>query len=145
MFMEGDEGMSEYDVIVRSIVEHYPATQAIYLFGTYGTADEWPNSDVDIAVLLPPEQARQQPQLILTPCYYALVDALGRPVDLLNVREVSTVFQKEIVESGRPLYCADDDAVAEFEMLTLSHYQKLNEERRAILESFQETGRAYAV
>jgi len=137
--------VSQYDVIVRIILEHYPAAQAVYLFGTYGTADEWPDSDVDIAVLLPPEEARRQPQLMLTPCHYALADALGKPVDLLNAREVSTVFQKEIVESGRLLYCADDDAVAEFEMLTLSYYQKLNEERRAILESFQQTGRAYAV
>ena len=137
--------MNESDVIVRNILEHYPAAQAIYLFGTYGTADEWPDSDVDIAILLPPEQARRRPQLMLTPCHYALADALGKPVDLLNAREVSTVFQKEIVKSGRRLYCADDDVVAEFEMLTLSHYQKLNEERKAILEAFRETGRAYAV
>jgi uncharacterized protein len=138
-------GVNETDVIVRIVREHYPTTQAIYLFGTYGTTDEWPDSDVDIAVLLPPEEARRQPQLMLTPCHYALADALGRPVDLLNAREVSTVFRKEIVKSGRRLYCTDEDAVAEFEMLTLSYYQQLNEERRAILEAFQETGRAYAV
>jgi predicted nucleotidyltransferase len=137
--------MNETDVIVRSILEHYPTVQAIYLFGTYGTADEWPDSDVDIAILLPPEQARRWPQLMLTPCHYALADALGKPVDLLNAREVSTVFQKEIIKSGRMLYCADDDAVAEFEMLTLSYYQKLNEERKAILKALVETGRAYAV
>ena len=137
--------MSTLDEIVRIVLEHYPASQAIYLFGTHGTVDEWPDSDVDIAVLLPPEEARRRPQFMLTPCHYALADALGKPVDLLNAREVSTVFQKEIVKSGRRLYCADDDAVAEFEMLTLSHYQKLNEERKAILEAFQETGRAYAV
>lgn len=142
--MEG-ENMNEYDLIVRIVLEQYPAVQAIYIFGTYGTADEWPDSDADIALLLPPEQARRQPQLMLTPCCYALADALGRPVDLLNAREVSTVFQKEIIESGRLLYCADGDAVAEFEMLTLSYYQKLNEERKAILESFRATGRAYAV
>ncbi len=137
--------MKGFDAIVRIVLEHYPAVQAIYVFGTYGTADQWPESDVDIALLLPPEQARRQPQLMLTPCHRALGDALGMPVDLLNAREVSTVFQKEIVESGRLLYGPDDDAVAEFEMLTLSHYQKLNEERKAILESFQETGRAYSV
>ena len=137
--------MNGTDVIVRVILEHYPTAQAIYLFGTYGTADEWPDSDVDIALLLPPEEARRRPQLMLTPCHYALAEALGRPVDLLNAREVSTVFQKEILKSGRNLYCADDDAVAEFEMLTLSYYQKLNEERRAILDAFHETGRAYAV
>jgi uncharacterized protein len=83
--------------------------------------------------------------LMLTPCHYSLQDALGKSVDLLNAREISTVFQKEIIESGRLLYCANDDAVAEFEMLTLSHYQKLNDERKAILESFEQTGRAYDV
>jgi len=137
--------MKEYDAIVRIILQHYPSVQAIYLFGTYGTADAWPDSDVDIALLLPPEHVRPQPHLMLTPCNYALADALGKPVDLLNAREVSTVFQKEIVQSGRRLYCADENAVAEFEMLTLSQYQKLNEERKAILESFEGTGRAYVV
>ncbi|MGB3218855.1 MAG: hypothetical protein WBD79_15760, partial [Anaerolineae bacterium] len=65
-------------------------------------------------------------------------------VDLVNGREVSTVFQKEIIRSGRRIYTADDNAVAEFEMLTLSYYQKLNEERAAILQVFRETGKAYA-
>ena len=133
------------DGIVRIVLAHYPDVQAIYLFGTYGTDQEWPDSDVDIALLLPPAQARQQPQLTLTPCHIALADALDKPVDLLNARAVSTVFQKEIIQSGRLLYCADAYAVAEFEMLTLSYYQKLNEERKAILGAFHETGKAYDV
>ena len=41
---------------MRVVLEHYPLAQAIYLFGTYGTVDEWPDSDVDIAVLLPPKR-----------------------------------------------------------------------------------------
>lgn len=137
--------MSEQATIVEIVLTHYPDSQAVYLFGSYGTGDEWPQSDVDIAVLLPPGEARRQPQMMLTPCHYALADALGKTVDLLNAREVSTVFQKEIVETGRLLYGADGGAVAEFEMLALSFYQKLNEERKAILESFEKTGRAYAV
>ncbi len=137
--------MNETDVVVRTILDHYPSAQAIYLFGTYGTADEWPDSDVDIAVLLSPQEARRTRQLMLTPCHHALSDVLNKPVDLVNARTVSTVFQKEIIQSGRQLYCADEYAVAEFEMLTLSYYQKLNEERKAILEAFEETGKAYAV
>jgi hypothetical protein len=82
---------------------------------------------------------------MLSVCHDALVKALNRPVDLLNAREVSTVLQKEIVQAGRLLYCRDENAVAEFEMLTLSLYQKLNEERKAILDSFRATGRAYDV
>jgi predicted nucleotidyltransferase len=137
--------MKPTEEIVRVVLEHYPFAQAIYLFGTYGTADEWPESDVDVAVLLPPEEARRMPPLILTSCHLALVDLLSKPVDLLNAREVATVFQKEIVASGRLLYAGDAGAVAEFEMLALSLYQKLNEERGAILRAFRETGRAYEV
>jgi hypothetical protein len=83
--------------------------------------------------------------LALTPCHLELVEALGKDVDLLNARQVSTVFQKEIVAKGRLLYCADKYAVDEFEMLTLSYYQKLNEERKEILEEFERTGKAYDV
>ena len=135
--------MNNDATIVRIVLEHYPAAQAIYLFGTYGTDDEWPESDVDIAVLLPPERAHRQ--LMLTPCHQALEKALEKPVDVVNARLVSTVFQKEIVQSGRLIHSSDEGTVAEFEMLTLSLYQKLNEERKEILESFEETGRAYGV
>ncbi|MBE0657660.1 MAG: nucleotidyltransferase domain-containing protein [Bryobacteraceae bacterium] len=137
--------MNPSDRIVPIVREHYPATQAIYLFGTYGTPDEWPHSDVDIAVLLPHEQSRSQSRLMFTPCHDALGAALGKRVDLVNAREVSTVFQVEIIASGRPLFCDGSGARAEFEMLALSLYQKLNEERSGIIESFLESGRAYAV
>ena len=143
--MRGDAEVNKYDKIVRIILQHYPTAQAIYLFGTYGTADEWPTSDADLALLLPYQAAQQQPYLTLTPCHYDLEAALDKSVDLVNLREVDTVFQHEIVTSGRRIYVADDNAVGEFEMLTLSFYQKLNEERAAILEQFYETGKAYAV
>ena len=44
--------------ILKTIVRHYPDTQAIYLFGTYGTGNAWPDSDVDIALLLPPKTSK---------------------------------------------------------------------------------------
>ena len=136
--------MNKHDVIVRIVVEHYPAAQAIYLFGTYGTRDERPDSDVDIAVLLPPDQARKEKNLLLSQCRLELEGALSKTVDLLNIRHVSTVFQKEII-SGIRIYCSDPYAADEFEMLVISYYQKLNEERQEILAAFFRTGRAYAV
>jgi predicted nucleotidyltransferase len=54
------------DKIIKIILAHYAQTQAIYLFGSYGTTDEWPDSDVDIALLLPPEQAKAEKSLLLT-------------------------------------------------------------------------------
>ena len=124
---------------------HYPAVQGIYLFGSYGTDDEWPDSDIDIALLLPPEQSVKEENLILSQCRFDLEDALSKAVDLLNARQVSTVFQVEIISHGELIYCADRYAVDEFEMLVISYYQKLNDERREILEAFYKTGRAYAV
>jgi uncharacterized protein len=131
--------------IIRIILKYYPDTQAIYLFGSFSTVDEWPDSDLDIGLLLPPLQSQNALFSALDPCSEALADCARKDVDLINVRQVSTVFQKEITTTGRLLYCADKYATDEFEMLTLSYYQKLNEERREILESFLQTGRAYDV
>lgn len=137
--------MNEYDVIVRTVVEHYPAAQALYLFGTYGTADEWPDSDVDIALLLPPEEAKKAGTLMMSDLLFALEKTLKKDVDLINLRQVSTVFQKEIVFSGRRIFIADEYAGDEFEMLVLSFYQKLNDERAEVLAEGLRSGRFYNV
>lgn len=137
--------MNAADTIVTVVRAHYPSAQAIYLFGSYGTEDEWPNSDVDIALLLPHAEARARADLGASSCREALSSVLGREVDLLNARAASTVFQKEIVTTGRRLFRTNDDAADEFEMYTLSLYERLNEERAEILRAFADTGRAYAV
>ena len=132
------------ETIVSIILKHYPMAQAIYLFGSYAAQRESPTSDVDIALLLPPAQARQAKNLGLTQCRYDLEAAMSREIDLLNARQVSTVIQKEFI-SGVRIYCAEPYAADEFEMLVISYYQKLNDERREILDAFFKTGRAYAV
>ena len=131
--------------IIQTILTHYSQVQAVYLFGSYGTENERSSSDVDIALLLPPDIAVAAGSLLLGELHLALAELLGKEVDLVNLRQVSTVFQKEIVMTGQQIFCADAYAADEFEMLTLSFYQKLNEERRDILAAFAETGRAYDV
>lgn len=133
------------DVIVKTVLHYYPSTQGIYLFGSYQTEDEWPDSDVDIAVLLPHDVAKTERLIAISECTNRLGDALSKEVDLVNVRLTSTVFQFQIVSTGRLIYVSDEKAVQEFEMLTISLYQKLNEERRMILEEFYKTRRAYPV
>lgn len=138
-------GTSEFDAIASIVVEHYPLAQAIYLFGSYGTAGEWPESDVDIAVLLPPGESRRAVSMAVGKEHGAIERVLGRDVDLINLRRVSTVLQKEIVMGGRRIYCADLYAAEEFEMHTLSLYQKLSEERAEILAEGLRSGRFYNV
>jgi predicted nucleotidyltransferase len=137
--------MGDYRPIIEAVLNHYPEVQAIYLFGSYDTEHEWPNSDVDIALLLPPEKVREAGSLALGPLGFELERRLGKTVDLIDLRQVSTVFQKEIIMADRRIYCGDEQAADEFEMLTLSFYQKLNQERREVLVEGLRSGRFHNV
>ncbi len=98
--------MENNDRIVRLILQHYPNAKAIYLFGTYGTPDERPDSDVDIAVLLSPDESRTAGSLTTSPAQRALATVLGKDVDLINLRKAPTVLQKEVVATERRIYTA---------------------------------------
>ena len=126
---------------ISTIVRHEPDVQAVYLFGSFGTGGERLGSDVDLALLLQPGR---NGSLAASPLADALAETLGRDVDLVNLREVDTVFQKEIVMADRRIYCADATAADGFEMKVISDYQKLNEERREIIEDGLSKGRFVA-
>lgn len=132
------------DNIIAAITTRYPATQAIYLFGSYATENERPDSDVDIALLLAPDTAKREGNLVLHPLRPRLETLLNKDVDLINLRQVSTVFQKEIIGADRRVYTGDAYAADEFEMLVLSFYQKLNEERAEILVEGLRSGTFYS-
>jgi uncharacterized protein len=135
--------MSSEQALIAVVRQHLPEVQAIYLFGTWGTADERPESDLDLAVLLPPARAREAGPLAMSDLRPALASLVGRDVDLINLRLVSTVFQKEVITAGRRIYCADEAKTDEFEMVALSLYQKLNEERAGIVAEALASGRFY--
>ncbi|MGQ0595163.1 MAG: nucleotidyltransferase domain-containing protein [Gammaproteobacteria bacterium] len=75
--------MSAPGDIVRTVLSHYPDTQAIYLVG--GTENEWPDSDVDIALLLPPDEAKASRMLAMSPLCSELGSLFEKPVDLINL------------------------------------------------------------
>jgi predicted nucleotidyltransferase len=130
--------------LVQAILAAYPDTQAIYLFGSYATGDQRRDSDLDLAILLPVTTARQVGSLYFSPLQDQ-VTKLSRPsVDLINLRRVSTVFQHEIISTAHRIYCADESTCLEFEALTLSFYQELNDRRAAIVEDIYTSGRVYA-
>lgn len=125
--------------LVSTIVDAVPGCQAIYRFGTWGTADERSDSDIDLAVL---------PPLPLNPVRrwelaQELASLAGRDVDLVDLRQASTVLRLQVVAHGERLHCADDDSVARFEDAVFSSYARLNEERRHILEDVRQRGSVY--
>ncbi|GAB4579981.1 MAG: type II toxin-antitoxin system antitoxin [Anaerolineales bacterium] len=131
--------------LISTILSPYPETQAIYLFGSYLRGDQRSDSDLDIAVLLPPVQAKRVGSFAMSDLVTRLWEIARIEIDLVNLRLTSTVFQFEVMTTGKRIYVGDKAASEEFEALTLSFYQKLNEERAPILEAFQISGRAYPV
>ena len=129
------------DLIIKTVLGFYPDVEAIYLFGSYQTAYEAAESDVDMALLFSPERAKELGNLSISECRKTLEDILKRTVDLINIRMVNTVFQNGIVGEGRAIFTQNEHAADEFEMLVLSYYQKLNEERAEILKDILDTGR----
>ncbi len=131
--------------MVKTISFYYPDISAIYLFGSYGTEYERMDSDVDIALLLPVLTAKEAGRLSLNACWSELASLTERPVDLINLRLVNTVLQHEIIQSGTILFKAADSATDTFEMITMSLYQKLNEEREDIIQNVLRTKRVLPV
>jgi len=129
------------EAIVKTVLDFYPDVEAIYLFGTYETEDEWPDSDVDIALLFPPSQSKLIKDIPFGGCSIALTNVLKKDVDLVNLRMVNTVFQHEIIQNSKIVYIKDNNAIDLFEMTIMSLYQKLNEERAAILQEIYKSGR----
>nr|WP_245628105.1 nucleotidyltransferase domain-containing protein [Shouchella shacheensis] len=72
-----------------------------------------------------------------------LATELNREVDLVNIREASTVFQSQIFSNGHVMYAKDDVVRMRVQMKVMSMYAKLNEEREIILEEINKRGTIY--
>ena len=131
--------------IVNFIKKYFSSIQAIYLYGSYGDNSQKPDSDVDIALLFPHNEAKKTGSLTFSDIRFRLEQELKHAVDLINLRIVSIVLQKEVVTNGRCLYCIDQTIRDTYEMHVLSLFGKLNEERKEILQDFYRTHRAYNI
>ncbi len=135
----------EFKLIIQDIFSHFPDIQAVYIFGSFSKESELPDSDVDIALLLPVQTAKDTAPILLAEIGYKIKKQIGKDVDLINLRGTTTVFQKEVITTGNRIFCADNYSANEFEMLVLSYYQKLNDERKEIIANFFNSKRAYNI
>ncbi len=114
------------DKIVNKIKERVPNVLAIYIFGSFGTAHQTAESDVDIAVLMP----KKMDPLTLWDTAQQIAIELNKDVDLIDLKGASTVFQNQIISTGKRIYCSDKISCDLFEHTCLSMYLRFNEERK---------------
>ena len=112
---------------------------AIYRFGTWGTVDQRPDSDIDLAVLA----SSPLDSVFCWNLAQQLASIAGRDVDLVDLLKASTVLRMQIVASGERFFCVSDNEAENFEDTAFSSYIRFNEERHLILEDVKKRGNVY--
>lgn len=97
---------------------------AIYLFGSHAAGTPRPDSDLDLAILLPPGAPA-----ISGPERLDLVGELealaNRQVDLVVLNRAPLPLQFEVIHTGRVLYEPDPEARTDWEDLVVRDYLDL--------------------
>jgi uncharacterized protein len=125
--------------IARVLRAAIPGLQAAYRFGSTASGETHATSDVDVAFIA-------VDPITVERCWEVAGDLaaeLTRDVDLIDLRRASTVMRVQVLRNAVTIVVDDSTALALFEMLSLSDYARLNEERRGILEDIKERGRVY--
>lgn len=118
------------------LCEKQPDIIAIIAFGSFGTSYERSDSDLDLAILTE-KIASINEGVLLWNLAQEIASQVKRDVDLVNLRLVSTVFCFQILTTGVVIYCSNELALAHFDNLAMVTYQRLNEERKEILEDYE--------
>lgn len=111
----------------------------IYAYGSFARGEGREDSDVDIAVYT--EHEIDSYALFMISGEIAL--ALGREIQIVDLRTVSTVLGAQIVGNHGVLYCSDDVLRANLNIRFFKEYALLNEERACILDRIREEGQVY--
>jgi predicted nucleotidyltransferase len=126
------------DTLIQTLQARLPNLLAIYAFGSRISGTAWPDSDLDLAVLV----AGYADPLTLFALAGDLADVTGCAVDLLDLRAASTVMQYQIITTGERWWAADAQA-ALFEAAILSEKTALDTARAGLLADIQQRGRVY--
>ncbi|WP_222104678.1 type VII toxin-antitoxin system MntA family adenylyltransferase antitoxin, partial [Bacillus sp. HY001] len=111
----------------------------IIVFGSTAENREREDSDIDIAYLSDTTLGNYERFLLAQ----ELANIVHRDVDLVDLSEASTVFQAQIIHTGKTIFCSDEKRKVIFEMKTLKMYSKLNEERQIVFDDIKKRGSIY--
>lgn len=118
---------------IKKIILNRIEAEFIYIFGSYALGLQNSQSDIDIAFYS--KKAYSSYDIFILA--QKLSSELGREIDLVQMKESSTVFQKEIISKGKIIFEKNRLEREKIENLILKKYIKLNEERKKIIDSYE--------
>jgi uncharacterized protein len=127
------------DTARNALLAAFPNVWAIYVYGSFARGDHSLKSDIDLALLLPPDEKIDELLSIISD----VSTRVHREVDLVDLRKASDVLRREILAEGRILHVSQPDRVLEWEGTAISRYQRYREEVSDLLKDFQSTGIGY--
>jgi predicted nucleotidyltransferase len=130
----------QIEPIIIQVLTETVSPYLIYLFGSTVAGHDHQDSDIDIAFLSDQKQLDHYERFMVA---QELASRLHRDVDLVDLKQASTVFQAQVVSNGKVIYCTNEQKKAEYEWRALKMYAKLNEERTEILRNINESGSVY--
>lgn len=123
--------------ILAAVREALPGVRRVYLFGSRATGEEWPDSDLDLAVVL---DGPADP-VSLWMAGEDIASRLDVDVDLINLLAADTVLKHQIVTNGKLLFANDPVEAERYEIFILNDMMELNEARRPLIADIMREGR----
>ncbi|MBE1555074.1 type VII toxin-antitoxin system MntA family adenylyltransferase antitoxin [Sporosarcina limicola] len=111
----------------------------ILLFGSYAKGTAHAESDIDLAYLSGRELSSYERFILAS----ELAELAGYEVDLVDIRQIDTVFTMQIFEQGIPIYIQDENEFMHQKMRAYSMYAALSEQRAPIIEAIKERGSVF--
>ena len=133
------EAKTIFDAARGAVLARLPDVWAVYVYGSFARGEDWPSSDLDVAVLLPPGRHVVDPLQLIS----EISRLVHREVDLVDLRQAGDVLRREVLESGRTLFESDPEKVFAWEAYALTRYGHYRDEVRDILDDFRRTGIGY--
>lgn len=124
-------------IINHLLVEIDPAF--IILFGSYAKGTNRQDSDIDLAYFSE-RQLSSYERFILA---NDLAELIGLEVDLIDVKQIDTVFTMQIFSEGVPIFIQSQNEYTRQKMRAYSMYVTLSEQRANIIEAIKERGSVY--
>ncbi|MEK4387896.1 nucleotidyltransferase domain-containing protein [Solibacillus sp. FSL W7-1464] len=111
----------------------------ILLFGSFSKGTNRVDSDIDLA-FFSKEQLSSYERFLLA---NELAEIAGREVDLVDLKQIDTVFTMQIFSQGMPIYIQDENELTRQKMRAYSMYATLSEQRSSLIESIKERGSVF--
>ncbi|MEO4052992.1 nucleotidyltransferase domain-containing protein [Solibacillus sp. CAU 1738] len=111
----------------------------IILFGSFTKGTAHAESDIDLA-FFSDKQLSSYERFILAGELALIAE---REVDLVDIKQIDTVFAMQIFEQGIPIYIKNANEFTRQKMRAFSMYVTLNEQRKPIIEAIKERGSVF--